>query len=127
MQVYEFYKEVQFSFQTACPKFAFNIKNDNELLFIDQYELFSYDIQTKKTKTIHKIQDEFDKQPTQVVFNDDQTIFIATTYINALYVDINKEMEVDIDDAEEVSNIHNIIYSNEMFYVMSNKRSGKLG
>lgn len=47
----------------------------------------------------------------QLVFNNDQTKFVATTYYNSLFVDISSGYEHDIDDHEEVSCISNIVYA----------------
>ena len=38
-----------------------------------------------------------------------------------------EEFEVDIDDAEGISDIKNIIYKNNHFYIIANKKESKLG
>ena len=42
-------------------------------------------------------------------------------------MDINKGLEVDIDDNEEIANITNILYGDNKFYLMCNRRFGKIG
>jgi hypothetical protein len=76
---------------------------------------------------IYELENVFDKTPKKCVFNDEQTCFIGTTFFNSLYVDIDRDYELDIDDEEEVSNITNIVYANKVFYMMCNKRFGLLG
>jgi len=46
---YDFVCEREFSFKNACPKFSFNRKNDSELLFITEDELFAFDFKCTKT------------------------------------------------------------------------------
>jgi len=42
-------------------------------------------------------------------------------------VDMSKGIEVDIDENEDISNITNVIYGDQKFYLMCNKKDGKLG
>lgn len=67
--------------------------------------------------------------PVQIVFNEDQTQFVATTFYNSLFVDMRPghEYEHDIDDEENVSWISNIVYADHKFFLMANKRYGMLG
>lgn len=44
------------------------------------------------------MRNKLDKQPNFAVWNDDQTKFIVTSAADILYVDVEKEIEVDIDD-----------------------------
>jgi len=38
-----------------------------------------------------------------------------------------EQIEVDIDDAEGISDIKNIIYKSNHFYIIANKKESKLG
>jgi len=42
-------------------------------------------------------------------------------------VDIGKSIEIDIDDNEDIANITNILYGDNKFYLMCNRRFGKIG
>ena len=61
------------------------------------------------------------------MFNHDQTVFIVTSNRDILYVDIKKEIEIDLDDKEGISSIQNIIQDDQYFYVLANKRDMRLG
>ena len=56
-----------------------------------------------------------------------QRTFIVTSSKDILYVNMVEEIEVDIDDAEGISDIKNIIYKNNHFYIIANKKDQKLG
>jgi hypothetical protein len=40
---------------------------------------------------------------------------------------MTKKIEVDIDEQENISMITNVIYGDDKFYLMCNKKGGKLG
>jgi len=52
---------------------------------------------------------------------------IVTSSLDILFVDIKKNLEIDLDDREEVSAIQNIISDNKHFYVLANKKEQRLG
>ena len=56
-----------------------------------------------------------------------QRTFIVTSEKDILYVNMVEEYEVDIDDAEGISDIKNIIYKSNHFYIIANKKESKLG
>jgi len=121
-------KRQAFKFPEASPRFVFRKSNQDEMLFLDRESIFSYNYMLDTEKTVvYEIENSFDKQPVQAMFSADQDQFIATTYTNCLMVDMKHQLEVDVDDNEEISNITNIIYGENQFYVMANKKCGKLG
>ena len=40
---------------------------------------------------------------------------------------MTKNIEIDIDEQENISYITNVIYSDNKFYLMCNKKDGRLG
>ena len=46
---------------------------------------------------------------------------------SCLYVDLKKNLEIDIDQKESVDEIMSAICVNEYFYVLANKKQRKLG
>ena len=61
------------------------------------------------------------------MFNDDQTKFIVTSALDILYVDITTGHEIDLDEREDISAIQNIVTDHSHFYVLANKKDGRLG
>jgi len=51
----------------------------------------------------------------------------VTSFHEALYVDISRKLEVDIDAAHDIDNVQCILSTPEKFYVLSNKKEQKLG
>lgn len=50
-----------------------------------------------------------------------------TSSLDILYVNIDWKYEVDFDDKEDISNIENILADDDHFYVLANKKEGRLG
>ena len=44
-----------------------------------------------------------------------------------LYLDIEKDQEVDIDNLYHIGDIRSVVHSNEKFYILSNKCEKLLG
>lgn len=61
------------------------------------------------------------------VFSKDLSKFIVTQEDQTLFVDIDKSLEVDLDEQEEISDIHNIIATEEKFLILANKRHHRVG
>ena len=60
-------------------------------------ELLEIDASGKR-KTIYKFENPLEEQPNFGIFNDDQTKFIVTSALDILFVDMNTELEIDIDE-----------------------------
>jgi len=73
-----------------------------------------------------KYKEALDDIPTFGVFNKAQTVFIVTTSANALYAEIGKPVQdqIDLDDREQVADIKNISVSDDdsQFFVLANKK-----
>ena len=61
------------------------------------------------------------------VFNNDLRKFIITQEDQTLFVDMDKGLEVDLDDQERISDIHNIIATENKFLILANKRRHRVG
>lgn len=81
----------------------------------------------KDIQSYYRFDNQLDDQPKFGVFNADQTKFIVTSSLDILFVDIKKNLEIDLDDREEVAAIQNIITDNTNFYVLANKKEQRLG
>ena len=123
-------KQCQFDqFSDACIQFSFAASDSNQLLFFTAREVFRFDY-TKAAEgriKVYELENELEDQPKFGVFNADQTRFIVTSAMDILYVDMNIGFELDIDDQEEISSIQNIIADDLNFYILANKKEGKLG
>ena len=67
------------------------------------------------------------EQPEFFLFDDNQTSCILATNEDALYIDLKKKKEVDIDNATSVSCIRTVYYYRQHFYILANKRNGIIG
>ena len=61
--------------------------------------------------------------------NIEQNILIAASEQDGIYINIEQEIEVDIDEEYEVGVLKNVIYDdeNDNFYILANKYREKLG
>ena len=71
--------------------------------------------------------DDLDEQPEIFVFNDDQTTCIVASEEHSLLVNIHGQRELDLDQYFGISDIKRVIYFQNYFYILSNKRDQKLG
>jgi hypothetical protein len=90
---------------------------------------FNYLAEDEVCKDIYKLDNELDDDPKYGVFNKDQTKFIVNSSQDVLYVDINKQLEIDLDEREGISLILGIIKSDDdqHFYILANKKNQMLG
>jgi hypothetical protein len=118
-----------FEFTDACIQFEFNNKNSKELIFFTREDVFKWDYldEAKEKEQYYKFDNALDANPKFGVFNKDQSKFIITSSEDILYVDIHKQIEIDLDEREEVSSIQNIITDNNNFYCLANKKEARLG
>ena len=91
--------------------------------------MFRFDY-TDESAPMEAMYDNFSLSETPIcgVFNDDQTKFIVTTNKDIYFIDKALDMEpIDIDENEGISAIQNILPYKDKFYILANKKSGRLG
>lgn len=93
---------------------------------------FNYTQENDAIRPIYKLKDHLLEENGMIkfgIFNDDLSKFIVTQEDQTLFVDINKEFdnEVDLDDQEQISDIHNIIAYEDKFLILANKRRHRVG
>lgn len=59
--------------------------------------------------------------------NPDQTKFVLASNIDILFVDIKKELEIDIDEQEKVGLIKSCMGDFSYIYILANRKDEKLG
>ncbi len=71
------------------------------------------------------------EQPTFSYMNYDQTKFILTSNLDMLFVNLleknQSKKEIDIDEKTKVSHIKSCVGDESYFYILANKKDGKLG
>lgn len=112
--------------------FHFEFKEGFErdtILFAKIDEIFKFNFVTQIHETIYKFKTPLKMQPQFFLPNDNQDIFIIASPDDGIYLNINEDAEVDIDNEYQIANIKQIIYDNEddVFYVLCNKYEEKLG
>ena len=126
---YQLETNLNFDYDDACMIFNFDKKNNKELLFFTPKELFSlhYNDPNAKRKTKFRYQFELKDKPHFGIFDLEQRKFIITSDEDALYVDMDKKEEINLDDQEGISSIQNIVADKSTFYILANKRDNRLG
>ena len=78
---------------------------------------------------VYKFNVMLNRQPQFFQTNEEQTVLVVASPEDCLYIDLDKDLEVDIDQQYQVSNIKEIIFDEEdrLFYFLSNKFEEKLG
>lgn len=127
---YELQQHRDFEFKDACPQFEFNRRNSQELLMFTQEEVCLIDYMQahiEMRQIVHEVKNQLDASPTTGIFSDDQTKFVMASSSSCLYVDLKKNLEIDIDQKEEVDEIMSAICVKDQFYVLANKKQRMLG
>lgn len=127
--LYKLETNLEFQYEDACMIFNFDKINNKELLFFTPFELFSlhYNDPNAKRKTKYRFKNHLNDKPHFGIFDLDQRKFIITSDEDALYVDMEQQQEIDLDEKEKISMIQNIVADRQTFYVLANRRKGKLG
>ena len=99
------------------------------LLFCNTQQIFSMNFITKETKTIYKFEKPFRTQPQYFECANLQKIFIISNEDDCLLVDIEQQVELDINDEYQISEIKSIFFDNEdrIIYIVANKHHDKFG
>tara|TARA_B110000285_G_C15135793_1_gene626806 strand:+ start:1683 stop:2189 length:507 start_codon:yes stop_codon:yes gene_type:complete len=120
-----------FDFPDACIRFHFDISDDKCLIFFSMTKVFKFDylLEEDNISVIYELDNELDDIPKFGVFNANQSKFIVNSSQDVLYVDMEKKLEIDLDEREGISIILNIIRSNDdkHFYILANKKNEMLG
>ena len=61
------------------------------------------------------------------MFNEDQTACIITTFSDTLMINLVDKIEFDLDKVFGIADIKNVVFYNDIFYVLANRRDGKIG
>jgi hypothetical protein len=123
---------LDFHFPKACKTFYFNNKNSKELLLFSEEELFKINyMDSSEKEVVYTLENPLSDQPNFGRFSKDQRKFIVTSAHDILYVNLDEKVaerrEIDFDDKEEVGALQNILASETHFFVLANKKEGKLG
>ena len=91
--------------------------------------IFSLNFITQQVIVIYKYGAVLNRQPQFFQTNLDQSILVVASPEDCLYINLNEEKEVDVDETYQVSSIKEIIFDEEdhLFYFLSNKFEEKLG
>ena len=65
--------------------------------------------------------------PQFATFSPDQGKFIVASETEAMFVNMDDYIEIDLDDMEELESIKNCTCDGQYFYLMANKKEKKLG
>lgn len=76
-----------------------------------------------------KFRNDLMEQPEQFCLSRNQKFCVASTKSNFLWIDIENEEEVDIDEIYEIDGIRKVIHDPEdgVFYLLANEFQGKIG
>ena len=86
------------------------------------YNFYSDELQPE-----YVFQNYLNRQPIYAVFNEKQNIAIIATFYDVLFLNIEKDEEIDIDNLFHIGDIRSVINVNEKFYVLANKCDKLLG
>ena len=101
--------------------------NVNELFVTTEGKIMRYNYFSNTLSTHYKFKSELNAQPIYVKFSKDQKYCLLSSFYDVIYVNLDKEYEIDIDEKYQIGDIRSLIYSNNKFYLLANKCSKVLG
>jgi len=110
-------------------KKAVNDSDLDALIFCKIDQIFEYNYDLDKVETIYEFEKDFVEQPEFFITNSDQTVFMMTSPIDALYYNKTTSKEIDIDELFDVTKCKSAYYDqhDKQFFLLSNQSGEKLG
>ena len=109
-----------------CKRVCFDYKDPKALIFVTKAEMMRYDYITEKRSIIYDF-NNFEDQPEFFLFNEDQTACIITTFSDTLMINLVDKKEFDLDKYFGIADIKNVVFFNDIFYILANRRAGIAG
>ena len=108
---------MQFYFKKVEPG-----KDPVSIIFAKPDCIFEINFENEVVTTVFKFDDPLLSQPNFFQMNSDQTIFVLSSDIDGIYVNIKTDEQVDLDELYIISNIKQIIFDAEdqEFYFLCN-------
>ena len=115
-------------FRSFAVQFQFKTDEQNDsVIFTNLGKIMKYNFRNDKLETLFDFENDLQRQPDFIVFDDSQQVAIIASTDDVLWVDIQNEVEVDIDDMYSLGAIKSILHVGNKFYVLANKFDRKLG
>jgi hypothetical protein len=120
-------RPIRASMRKVSNQFVFKERSPDEILVADSHQIMSFNYETGESSSLYVFQNYLNSQPVYCVFNKGQDKVVIATFYDVLYVDIKKDLEVDIDNLYHVGDIRSIVNFENKFYVLANKQERLLG
>jgi len=106
----------------VCKRICFDQKAPDSLIFVDADLVLRYNFLTGKKEKIFDFICDFTEQPEFFIFNEDQTVCIITTDDDTLMLDFETRKEYDLDEEFGISDIKNVLFFEDQFFILANKQ-----
>ena len=118
----------KYNMSSFCKNVQFDkTSKDPKIFMVSDEAIISLDLLQEQIVQFYDFKLDMADQPEFFLFNDDQTCCILATGEDALFIDLEEKKEVDVDTVIGVSCIRTVSYFNKHFYLLANKRFGKIG
>jgi hypothetical protein len=118
-------------FNKVCMSFYFKHSSGDPdtIIFTKFDQLFEFNFETEVIKTIYKFEVSLFSQPLNFVSNENQTIFCVSSFTDGVWINIEKGIEVDLDETYRVGCVMSIIFDQEekKFYFLCNTKNNIIG
>lgn len=93
---------------TVGREIEFYNKNVNEILFTDYSQIFRYNHVSTEVQTYFDFSSNLNCQPEFVVFNHDQRIVMIASFYDVIWLNLDTNKEIDIDNDLKIGYIRRI-------------------
>ena len=101
--------------------------NINEILFTDYKEIIRFDYVNYTINTYFQFKMQLNCSPEYVLFNSNQRIVMIASFYDVIWINLETDQELDIDNNFCIGNIRQIINYEKTFYILANKSNKKIG
>ena len=109
-----------------CKRIYFHASDRQALIMVTAEEIITYNFYKDESRTLFDFQN-LPEQPEFFIFNEEQTVCIVTTTTDSAMVNIRTKDEHDLDRYFGITDIKSVIFYDDDFYILANKRGAKLG
>lgn len=86
-----------------------------------------YNFVRQEVRTYFDFESNLNCQPEFVVFNEDQRIVMIASFYDVIWLNLNTQKEIDIDNDYNIGDIRSIINIDNIFYILANKSNKHIG
>lgn len=122
-----FEKRLPEQFRRISKEFYFVNEVQYELIMATDSKILVYNYNWNTIRTVYKFKEPLNSQPIYFVLNLKQNICMISSFFDIIYLNMQTETEIDVDELYGIDHVRRIIYGAGQFYMLVNKQKNAMG